>query len=167
MGCWNFVYQNGGYILDEDGVHSIGSSRGASSHQYNPFAVVCEKDCGEDRGWCWGISLVYSGNFLIEAEKDQYSQLRVNAGINPMGFSFLVDPGQEFQAPQAVLLNSWETAYFDFDDEKLLDIAREAADLGVELFVLDDGWFGNRDSRRYAEDTSWCWIYPAGTCASI
>ena len=53
LGCWNFVYQNGGYILDEDGVHSIGSSRGASSHQYNPFAVVCEKDCGEDRGWCW------------------------------------------------------------------------------------------------------------------
>ena len=186
---YDLIYFTGRHAMErefrrisvEDGVHSIGSSRGASSHQYNPFAVVCEKDCGEDRGWCWGISLVYSGNFLIEAEKDQYSQLRVNAGINPMGFSFLVDPGREFQAPQAVLawsdqgftglshiyhrifrenlcrspfrnrprpvlLNSWEAAYFDFDDEKLLDIAREAADLGVELFVLDDGWFGNRDS---------------------
>ena len=185
---YDLIYFTGRHAMErefrrisvEDGVHSIGSSRGASSHQYNPFAVVCEKDCGEDRGWCWGISLVYSGNFLIEAEKDQYSQLRVNAGINPMGFSFLVDPGREFQAPQAVLawsdqgftglshiyhrifrenlcrspfrnrprpvlLNSWEAAYFDFDDEKLLDIAREAVDLGVELFVLDDGWFGNRD----------------------
>ena len=39
------------------------------------------------------------------------------------------------------MLNSWEAAYFDFDGEKILQIAREAAGLGVELFVLDDGWF--------------------------
>src|SRR5699024_7527221 len=45
-----------------------------------------------------------------------------------------------------VLLNSWEAAYFDFDDEKILSIARDAADMGVELFVLDDGWFGKRDN---------------------
>lgn len=44
-----------------------------------------------------------------------------------------------------VLLNSWETAYFDYDDEKLLQIAQSAAELGVELFVLDDGWFGKRN----------------------
>ena len=44
-----------------------------------------------------------------------------------------------------VLLNSWEAAYMDFDAEKLLRIARSAKELGVELFVIDDGWFGNRD----------------------
>ena len=44
-----------------------------------------------------------------------------------------------------VLLNSWEAAYFDFDADKLLSIAAAAADAGVELFVVDDGWFGRRD----------------------
>jgi alpha-galactosidase len=45
-----------------------------------------------------------------------------------------------------VLLNSWEAAYFDFNEEKLLRIAQKAAAMGVELFVLDDGWFGHRNS---------------------
>lgn len=45
-----------------------------------------------------------------------------------------------------VLINNWEGTYFDFDDNKILDIAENASDLGVELFVLDDGWFGNRDN---------------------
>lgn len=44
-----------------------------------------------------------------------------------------------------VLLNNWEATYFNFNEEKLLHIARQAAALGVELFVLDDGWFGRRD----------------------
>jgi len=45
-----------------------------------------------------------------------------------------------------VLLNSWEGVYFDFNEDKLLSVAEKAADLGVELFVLDDGWFGKRNS---------------------
>ena len=44
-----------------------------------------------------------------------------------------------------VLINNWEGTYFDFNEEKILDIARRARDIGVELFVLDDGWFGKRD----------------------
>jgi alpha-galactosidase len=44
-----------------------------------------------------------------------------------------------------ILINNWEGTYFDFDEDKLLAIARAAKDLGVELFVLDDGWFGRRD----------------------
>ena len=186
---YDLIYFSGRHLMERgfrripvsDGIHSIGSSRGASSHQYNPFAIVCGKDCTEDSGQCWGVSLVYSGCFLIEAEKDQFSQLRVSAGINPQGFSFQLEPGDVFQAPQAVLawsgkgltelshiyhrifrenlcrspyrkkprpvlLNSWEAAYFDFDGEKILSIAKEAADMGVDLFVLDDGWFGCRNN---------------------
>ena len=45
-----------------------------------------------------------------------------------------------------VLVNSWEAAYFDFDGEKILELAKNAADLGMEMVVLDDGWFGKRDS---------------------
>ncbi|WP_087974257.1 alpha-galactosidase [Oceanobacillus rekensis] len=48
-----------------------------------------------------------------------------------------------------VLINNWEGTYFDFDEEKILDMAKESKDIGVELFVLDDGWFGKRD-----DDTS-------------
>ncbi|MEW4327953.1 alpha-galactosidase [Rossellomorea marisflavi] len=44
-----------------------------------------------------------------------------------------------------VLINNWEATYFDFQEDKLLDIAGEAADLGIELFVLDDGWFEGRN----------------------
>lgn len=45
-----------------------------------------------------------------------------------------------------VLINSWEACFFKFDREKLLKLAKRAKSLGVELFVLDDGWFGARDS---------------------
>ena len=44
-----------------------------------------------------------------------------------------------------VLINNWEATYFDFNEDKILEIAKTAADLDLELFVLDDGWFGNRN----------------------
>lgn len=43
-----------------------------------------------------------------------------------------------------ILINNWEATYFNFDTEKLLSIARQAAPLGIEMLVMDDGWFGNR-----------------------
>lgn len=45
-----------------------------------------------------------------------------------------------------ILLNSWEASYFDFTGESLLRLAEQASDLGIEMLVMDDGWFGNRDS---------------------
>lgn len=50
------------------------------------------------------------------------------------------------EQPRPSLINNWEATYFNFDTEKLLSIARTAAKSGVEMFVLDDGWFGKRDS---------------------
>ena len=47
--------------------------------------------------------------------------------------------------PRPVLLNSWEAAYFDINERKLLNLARAGKDAGIELFVMDDGWFGTRD----------------------
>ncbi len=49
-------------------------------------------------------------------------------------------------AERPVLLNNWEATYFDFDEKKILEIAESAAKLGVDMLVLDDGWFGRRDS---------------------
>ena len=53
------------------------------------------------------------------------------------------------EQPRPILLNNWEATYFDFTEEKILDIAAKAKEAGVELFVLDDGWFGKRE-----DDTS-------------
>jgi alpha-galactosidase len=47
--------------------------------------------------------------------------------------------------PRPVLVNNWEATYFNFNEEKIMAIVREAKQLGIELFVLDDGWFGKRD----------------------
>ncbi len=47
--------------------------------------------------------------------------------------------------PRPVLLNSWEAAYFDINESRLLKLAKEAANAGIELFVMDDGWFGERE----------------------
>ncbi len=55
--------------------------------------------------------------------------------------------------PRPLLLNSWEASYFDFTGESILSLAREAKELGVELLVMDDGWFGERcDDRRALGD---------------
>ena len=49
-------------------------------------------------------------------------------------------------SPRPILINNWEATYFDFDEDKLLDIARTAKDLGMDMLVMDDGWFGHRDA---------------------
>lgn len=52
-----------------------------------------------------------------------------------------------------ILINNWEATYFDFDEEKLMRIVHAAKELGIELFVLDDGWFGRRnDDKRSLGD---------------
>ena len=48
--------------------------------------------------------------------------------------------------PRPVVLNNWEGTYFDFDEERIVEMASSAAGMGIELFVLDDGWFGQRDA---------------------
>ncbi|WP_310830194.1 alpha-galactosidase [Paenibacillus pedocola] len=162
------------------GRQGIDSKRGASSHQQNPFLALLSPHAGENSGEAYGFNLVYSGNFLAEAEVDQYGSTRVTMGINPFGFQWLLEQGDSFQTPEAVLvysdqgiggmsrtyhrlyrqrlvrglfrdeprpvlINNWEATYFGFDADKIEDIARAGQALGIELFVLDDGWFGHRD----------------------
>lgn len=158
----------------------VGSLRGTSSHQYNPSMIVCTPDATEDFGECYGLCLVYSGNFTACAQKDQRGQTRVLMGIHSEKFSFCLGTGEYFAAPQLimsysdsglsklsqqyhkilrehmcrgayqyrkrpVLLNNWEATYFNFNKEKLISLAEQAAKLGIEMLVLDDGWFGKRD----------------------
>ncbi|MGG1399152.1 alpha-galactosidase [Bacillus salipaludis] len=54
-------------------------------------------------------------------------------------------PAQWKKQDRPILINNWEATYFDFNEEKLVNIAKSAKQLGIELFVLDDGWFGKRN----------------------
>ena len=165
----------------EHGVFAIGSKRGTSSHQHNPFVILADRAADEEKGSCYGFSFLYSGNFSCEAEVDSMNQTRLVMGMQPEMLSWRLAPGEAFDAPEMmmaytdqgltalshifhkairhhvvrgphrtgprpVLINNWEATYFDFDGEKLLHIARQAKDLGVEMMVLDDGWFGRRNS---------------------
>ncbi len=162
------------------GVQGVGSVRGTSSHQHNPFVVLCDREANEDYGLCYGAMLLYSGNFQALVEASQYDNARLVMGINPSHFCWTLEPYGSFTAPEAalvcsprgfgqmsrqfhrairehliqdpcqgerrpVLINNWEATYFDFDADKLVEIAKTAAPLGIELFVMDDGWFGKRD----------------------
>ncbi len=162
-------------------IHNIGSVCGSSSHQQNPFVILCDRETTEEHGNCYGFSLMYSGNFLAEAELDQYDQVRLVMGIHPKQFDYELKPGEDFEGPEVamafsqdgftglshlyhdfyrtnlcaskyvtevqrpVLINSWEAAFMDFDDVKLLEIAKAAKKMGVDLLVMDDGWFGKRN----------------------
>lgn len=55
-------------------------------------------------------------------------------------------PSKWVEAERPVLINNWEATYFDFDDDKLVQIAEQASKLGIEMLVMDDGWFGHRNA---------------------
>lgn len=188
---YEFVHFSGAWARErwmkvrklEQGIQSVESARGNSSHNHNPFVMLRRPGTDEDKGEVIGLSLIYSGNFLAQAEVDAWDTTRVTLGINPFGFEWKLAPGQAFQTPEAVLvysgegcnamsrtfhrlyrsrlargmwrdrprpilLNNWEATYFNFTEDQLVSIAEAARKDGVELFVLDDGWFGRRSSDR-------------------
>lgn len=72
----------------EQGITAIDSMRGNSSHEHNLFMVLKRKHTDETMGEAIGFSLIYSGNFRIQAEVDTHDVTRVTAGINPEGFDW-------------------------------------------------------------------------------
>ncbi len=81
------------------------------------------------------VLLTYSPSGFTQLSHNYHTIIRHN-----------VCRGKYKLARRPLLLNNWEATYFNFTEEKLLHIAEQAAELGVEMFVLDDGWFGHRDS---------------------
>lgn len=188
-GKWDMIHFHGKHALERQKereklghlIKTVGSTRGTSSHQENPFAIIADRRTDEDHGACYGMMLVYSGGFKLQAEVDQFDSLRVVMGLQDEQFGWKLEAGAVFSTPEVimtftdegfaklshhyhhfirhnicrgkyqfarrpVLINNWEATYFDFTDEKLLQIADDAADLGIEMLVLDDGWFGDRNS---------------------
>lgn len=58
--------------------------------------------------------------------------------------------GEYKDKKRPILINNWEATYFDFDTDKLLSIAKDASALGIEMLVMDDGWFGARDDDNFS-----------------
>ncbi len=166
--------------LLQQGVQGVGSRRGISSAEHNPFLALKRRSATEMAGEVYGFSLVYSGNHLTQVEVDTCLMSRVQIGIHPDGFEWPLKPGDLFQTPEAVLvysdsglngmsqtyhrlyrtrlvrgywrdkprpilINHWEVTGADFTEKEILEIARAGQELGMELFVLDDGWFGKRE----------------------
>lgn len=164
----------------QQGIYQISSNRGASGHGQTPIMILSEEEhTTEDYGNALAVQLIYSGNFVMKAQRNQLEDVRILAGINPETFLWQLQPTESFNTPVAVLnfsdqgftglthqsqdfvqnhlipqqyshkirpilINNWEATYFDFSKKKLLEIAEKAQETGIELFVLDDGWFGNR-----------------------
>ena len=184
----DLVYFPGGWVRERHpvrervltGIRDLAGNRGLTGHQMNPFFILCDSDAGETHGRAWGQMLVYSGNFAIAVERDQYDMVHTQLGLNPERFSWKLEPGEEFQTPEAltafsasgletlshtfhdfmrnhvirqeyvrrhrpVVVNNWESTKFAFDEARIIDFARRAAALGMDMMVLDDGWFGHRD----------------------
>ena len=163
----------------EQGSFVIGSRRGYSSHQFNPLLILAEHTATEDSGKCYAMSFVYSGAFKGKGERDHVDMTRLQIGLHDENFSYPLEPGEAFvapevvmscstcgltrlsqnlhecyrthlcrgkykEAPRPILVNSWESCYFDFNGETIYQLAKDAAELGIDMIVMDDGWFGRR-----------------------
>ena len=186
MGTWDLMHFWGKHAMERQPeratighcITTISSTRGTSSHQHNPFVIICDHDATEDHGDCYGMMLAYSGGFKAEVENSQINSVRAVMGIDDTYFSWKLEPGQSFHTPEVilsfadgltalsqnyhhfirhnvcrgkhhlekrpVLINNWEATYFDLNEDKMYALAKEAAALGIDQFVLDDGWFGAR-----------------------
>ena len=88
------------------GVQSVGSRRGATSHQYNPFIALCDSKATEEKGEAYGFNFVYSCSFLDEVEVDQTNGTRVLIGLGSECFSYTLGVGESFCSPEAVMTYS-------------------------------------------------------------
>ena len=81
------------------------------------------------------VIMTYSANGMGQMSRNFHSIIRNN-----------LIRGKYKKAERPVLINNWEATYFNFDEEKILKIAKKAKEADIDLMVLDDGWFGKRNN---------------------
>ena len=104
---WNLVTLSGTWARERHvhdralvpGRQSVGSLRGATGHEHSPFLALRRAATTEDAGEAIAVSLVYSGNFLAEAEVDPFGTTRLRIGIHPDAFAWRLEPGATFTTP--------------------------------------------------------------------
>ena len=150
------------------GRFEIGSAQGVTGHQFSPYLAVANGDAA------YGIQLAWTGSWQIVADADVAGLTRVRAGRQLADGPVRLAPGESVTTPVAagvysadgldglarqwhayerrlardhprkVIYNSWEATAFDVTAAGQLALADVAASLGVETFVVDDGWFVGR-----------------------
>lgn len=125
---FHFVYS--GNFEAQTGVDQFNMTRTVMG--INPYHF-CWKLEGESSFQTPEVVLVYSGEGLGKISRTYHDLYRQH-----------LIRGVWKDRKRPILINNWEGTYFDFNTEKLISIARGAAELGIEMLVMDDGWFGNR-----------------------
>jgi alpha-galactosidase len=159
-----------------EGMKVLESRLGHTGHNMNPWFAIDEGHADEEHGRVWFGALAWSGNWRITVEQTPYKQVRVTGGFNTFDFAWPLKPGETLETPdffagysehgfceasrlmhnlerenakgrvRPVLYNSWEATEFKVSEQGQEALADRAAKLGVELFVIDDGWFGKRNT---------------------
>lgn len=88
------------------GVHMLDSKRGESSSVINPFVALSEEGADENVGNVYGFNLIYSGNFELNIELDEFDSVRINGGISSFGFRWKLKTGESFETPECVMVFS-------------------------------------------------------------
>jgi alpha-galactosidase len=166
-----------------DGLHLREQRRGRPGHDAPYLTVVGTTGFSFRSGEVWALHHAFSGNSTTGVEALPTGHRRLLAAELLEPGEVVIEPGARYTAPEVVLawsdrgldglserfhpfvralspsahrpvvLNTWEAVYFDHDLDRLLPLVEAAADLGVERFVLDDGWFhGRTDDRRALGD---------------
>jgi alpha-galactosidase len=164
------------------GTKTVASAGGVrSSLHLAPIALFAGSGrATETTGSVLAVTVLWGGDTRFDAEMAMHRHCRLIAGIQHRGAERILDPGERFAAPTAVLVwsdqgvgttsralhrwarehvirdglrprahvfNNWETMFFDLDTAKVEAVVDGAAATGAELFLLDDGWFGERYPR--------------------
>ena len=163
-----------------DGQVKNQSNYGFTSHNENPVFFLERENTNETQGEAYAFSLMYSSNFLFEADVNKFNSTRLLFGINDEDFSYHLKKDERLDLPEVIisysangrghlsrtlhdfvrqhinnspftftergiLFNSWDGATIKFDTKKICNFIEHSKILHTEIFVLDDGWFGERN----------------------
>lgn len=153
-GTTSSVHGNFIALAKNDATEEFGEVYGYCLVYSGSFLALCEADTNDKTRMVIGIN-PYDFSWLLE-KGEEFQSPEVIMSFSARGLTGLshnfhdvirnnLIRGKWKNARRPVLINNWEGTYFDFDTEKLLDIARESAKAGIEMFVMDDGWFGKRN----------------------
>ena len=129
--CWSMSFVYSGSFLAEverDQYEQTRMQMGLASDLFSYPLEPGEKIVAPE------VLMTYSGAGLEKVSHNLHRCIRRNVCRGPWRDS-----------PRPVLINSWEACYFDFTGDKLVELAKRAADLGLDMLVMDDGWFGARN----------------------
>ena len=153
-GTSSHQYNPGVILADRNATEDFGSCYGMLFAYSGNFLCEVEKDQVNQTRLLMGLNDDLFA-YPLDAN-EEFTVPEVIMTYSKAGFSELshryhscirnhVCRGKYVNATRPVLINSWEAAYFDFNGETIVNLAKEAADLGIDMVVMDDGWFGNRN----------------------